>query len=98
MLNFLPGRLQTNRVLPLGAGHCRVEFDFFYPSAIAANRVEDAQFSDLVQQEDIAICESVQRGLDSGSYVAGRLNPTREQGVWHFHELLRAAYRSALRA
>lgn len=30
MLNCLPGRLQTNRVLPLGAGRCRVDFEFFY--------------------------------------------------------------------
>jgi choline monooxygenase len=33
----------------------------------------------------------VQRGLASGSYAAGRLNPTRESGVWHFQELFRAA-------
>lgn len=95
MLNVLPDRLQTNRVLPLGAGHCRVEFDFYYrPPPITGTRDGDAAFSDLVQREDIAICEAVQRGLASGSYYAGRLNPLREQGVWHFHELLRAAYRA----
>jgi choline monooxygenase len=27
--------------------------------------------------------------------VAGRLNPLRESGVHHFHELLRHAYREA---
>ena len=43
----------------------------------------------------MSICEHVQRGLASGSYVAGRLNPKRESGVHHFHELLRAAYRAA---
>ena len=52
--------------------------------------------SDEVQVEDIAICEAVQRGLASGSYVAGRLNPKRESGVQHFHDLLRRAYRAAL--
>jgi choline monooxygenase len=95
MLNVLPGRLQTNRVVPLATGRCRVEFDFFYRPG-NANADLDAQFSDLVQHEDIAICEAVQRGLASGSYTAGRLNPAREQGVWHFHELLRAGYRSAV--
>lgn len=93
MLNCLPGRLQTNRVLPLATGRCRVEFDFFYAEANAAQADADAQFSDDVQKEDIGICEAVQRNLASGSYVAGRLNPLRESGVWHFHELLRAAYR-----
>ena len=95
MLNCLPGRLQTNRVLPLAVGRCRVEFDFFYAPAAAAQAEADARFSDEVQREDIGICEAVQRGLASGSYTAGRLNPARESGLWHFHELLRAAYREA---
>jgi choline monooxygenase len=96
MLNILPGHLQTNRVLPLAPGRCRVEFDYFYPAGEHDAHAADTAFSDLVQQEDIAICEAVQRGLASGSYVAGRLNPAREEGVWHFHELLRAAYRAGI--
>jgi len=94
MLNVMPGRLQTNRILPLGPDRCRVEFDYYYaqdPAALA--RIErDRCFSDEIQAEDIAICESVQRGLASGFYDAGRLCPKREGGVWHFHERLRAAY------
>ncbi len=31
MLNSLPDRLQTNRVIPLAPDRCRVEFDFYYP-------------------------------------------------------------------
>ena len=93
MLNVLPGRLQTNRVVPIDAQHCRVDFDHYYPpDADPALREQDRGFADTVQAEDIDICEAVQRGLASGSYVAGRLNPTRETGVWHFHQLLRAAY------
>jgi choline monooxygenase len=93
MLNVLPGRLQTNRVVPLDVGRCRVDFDYYYPpDSDPAQRDGDRAFADDVQAEDIAICEAVQRGLASGSYVAGRLNPARESGVWHFHELLRAAY------
>ena len=95
MLNCLPGRLQTNRVLPLAAGRCRVEFDFYYADQRLAQADADMRFSDQVQREDIGVCQAVQRGLASGSYTAGRLNPLRESGVWHFHELLRAAYRSA---
>ena len=94
MLNILPGRLQTNRVLPLKGNRCRVEFDFLYREAPLA---KDREFSDVVQQEDIRICEDVQRNLESGSYVSGRLNPTRESGVHHFQELLRADYRDAFR-
>ena len=99
MLNILPGRLQTNRVVPLAADRCRVEFDTYYRDAPAvgdtARRDADIAFSDEVQVEDIGICEDVQRGLASGSYIAGRLNPLRESGVHHFHELLREAYRAS---
>lgn len=98
MLNILPGRLQTNRVIPLGVDRCRVEFDSYYAAGMSddvdARRDADLSFSDAVQHEDIGICEDVQRGLASGSYVPGRLNPLRETGVHHFHELLRAAYRA----
>ena len=106
MLNILPGRLQTNRVVPMGVDRCRVEFDFYYApdpegtdaNAARAKREADLGFSDEVQHEDLHICEDVQRGLASGSYVPGRLNPVRESGVHHFHEMLRAAYRQALHA
>ena len=99
MLNVLPGRLQTNRVVPLGVDRCRVEFDFYYamdasPEA-EARREGDIAFSDEVQDEDLTICEDVQRGLASGAYEPGRLNPLRENAVHHFHELLRRTYREA---
>lgn len=94
MLNIMPGRLQTNRVVPLGVDRCRVEFDYYYaddPTA-RARIGADERFSDEIQAEDIAICEAVQRGLASGVYEPGRLCPKREAGVWHFHNLLRRAY------
>ncbi|MET0808208.1 MAG: aromatic ring-hydroxylating dioxygenase subunit alpha [Pseudoxanthomonas sp.] len=94
MLNIMPGRMQTNRILPLGPGRCRVEFDYYYAQdAQALARIAaDQAFSDEVQVEDVTICEAVQKGLASGFYEAGRLCPKRESGVWHFQNLLRAAY------
>ena len=94
MLNIMPGRLQTNRILPLGPGRCRVEFDYYYAQdeQAMARIAADQSFSDEVQAEDITICEAVQKGLASGFYDAGRLCPKRESGVWHFQNLLRAAY------
>src|SRR5690606_32376805 len=57
MLNILPGRLQTNRVVPLGVDRCRVEFDSHYlPTAADGDRrAADIAFSDEVQQEDLGI-------------------------------------------
>jgi len=100
MLNILPGRLQTNRVVPLAVDRCRVDFDYYYPAGDDAGRDEaerrerDQTFSDEVQQEDVDICLAVQRRLGSGSYLAGRLCPKRESGVHHFHELVRQAWRA----
>ena len=64
MLNVMPGRLQTNRVLPLGPGRCRVEFEWFYtPTDEAMARVDnDREFTNNIQEEDVDICERVQRG------------------------------------
>ncbi len=100
MLNITDGRLQANRVLPLANNRCRIEFDFYYAdngdAEALARRQRDLDFSDTVQAEDARICLDVQRGLDSGSYTAGRLNPLRENAVHHFQERLREDYRRAL--
>jgi choline monooxygenase len=94
MLNITPGRLQTNRIIPVGHQRCIVEFDYYYTDdpEVQARVASEQAFSDEIQAEDIGICEHVQKGLASGAYEAGRLNPKRESGVWHFHNLLRAAY------
>ncbi|HZS52927.1 MAG TPA: SRPBCC family protein [Bryobacteraceae bacterium] len=41
-----------------------------------------------MQQEDIRICENVQKGLESRLYDRGRYSVKRENGVHHFHCLL----------
>ncbi|HEY8459314.1 MAG TPA: SRPBCC family protein, partial [Blastocatellia bacterium] len=46
--------------------------------------------AEKIQNEDVAICESVQRGLKSRSYAAGRLSVRREAGERLFHQLLHA--------
>lgn len=99
MLNCTPGRVQLNLVLPKGPGSTAVIFDYFYDdpeSPAATNAIaRDIEFSDVVQAEDIAICEQVQRGLQSGSYGQGRICATYEHGLHHFQNLVRKAYSGA---
>ncbi len=100
MLNILPGRLQTNVVVPLGPDRCRIVFRYYYADATsaAAQRTirDDRAFSDAVQAEDVEICERVQEGLASGVYERGRFSAEMETGVHHFQSLLKEAYRAEL--
>ena len=41
-----------------------------------------------VEREDEFIVESVQKGVNSSFYKAGRFSPKREKGVHHFHRLI----------
>jgi choline monooxygenase len=91
MLNIYDGVMDTNLVLPIGVDKCKVIFDFYF-FEVSAEREErnlaSIATSDLVQDEDVAICESVQRGLRSRAYGAGRLSVRREAGEHLFHRLL----------
>lgn len=96
MLNIIPGRLQTNRVIPIAADRCQVVFDYFYDdikSESAISRAEaDMEYAHKVQLEDVEICEYVQRGLASRAYDRGRFSVECEEGVYHFQSLLKRAY------
>jgi choline monooxygenase len=99
MINAYEGVMDTNRVAPLGVDRCRVIFDFYFaditPEREAYNLASIAT-SDTVQDEDVAICESVQRGLGSRAYGAGRLSVRREAGEHLFHRLLARSLRTPL--
>ena len=97
MMNILPGRLQTNLVLPLGHNKCRILFDYYYDDVTSPSlqkRIqEDLDYSDKVQHEDVEICERVQQGIESRAYDKGRFSPEMEMGVYHFQCLLKKMYK-----
>ena len=71
------------------ADHFRVVFSRCSDQPKCRNVSQSAiAFSDEVQQEDIGLCENVQRGLRSSTYDRGRYSVKRENGVHHFHMLL----------
>ena len=98
MLNILPGRLQVNSIVPLAAEKTRVIFDYFYEDVgtdRAKKRMEDdINYSEVVQQQDIWICEQVQKGLTSAAYDRGRLSVREESGIHFFHERVKNFYRT----
>ena len=93
MINCYEGYMDTNLVIPVDADHCRVIFDFYFGDTSEASR----EYNEMsvatgarVQDEDLGICEAVQRGLKSRAYGAGRLSVRREAGEHLFHRLLAA--------
>jgi choline monooxygenase len=92
MLNIYPDNISTNLIVPLSTEKTLTIFEWFFHNADQAKtreRIEKAiAFSDEVQQEDITLCENVQRGLRSSTYDRGRYSVKRENGVHHFHMLL----------
>ena len=92
MLNRYGDCLDMNHVVPIDENHCRVDYEFYFRDPKAEAVEASIAQSDFTQQEDIAICESVQRGLHSESYERGRYAPTVEIGEHHFHGLLARDY------
>ena len=99
MINAYEGVMDTNLVLPLGTDKCAVVFDYYFADtsqAAEAHNKASIAVSEKVQDEDMAICDAIQRGLHSRAYVAGRLSVRREAGEHLFHRLLHADLTAAL--
>jgi choline monooxygenase len=97
MMNIYRGYMDTNLVLPDGVDRCSVTFDFYFDDvselAVARNQ-QSVAVGERVNDEDVGICEAVQRGLHSRAYGAGRLSVRREAGEHLFHRLLAADLKS----
>ncbi len=99
MINCYEGYMDTNLVLPVDVDHCRVIFDFYFADVRDAQREYNQQSVAVgarVQDEDLGICEAVQRGLKSRAYGAGRLSVRREAGEHLFHRLLATGLKGGL--
>jgi len=94
MINLYDGVMDTNLVVPRGVDQTEVIFDFYFPDVTSAEarqrNAASVAVGQRIQDEDVAICKSVQRGLNSRAYNAGRLSVRREAGEHLFHRLLHA--------
>jgi choline monooxygenase len=97
MINRYGPMMDTNWVIPRGHDETEVIFDYYFTPKTAGDDdfvAKSLASSDVVQAEDIDICESVQKGLGSSSYDQGRYSVKREMGEHHFHRLLAADFQS----
>jgi choline monooxygenase len=93
MINIYPDAMDTNHVIPRGLNRTEVVFDFYFTDVSEGTRAHNSErvrISEVIQDEDVSICTSVQRGLASRAYVSGRLSARREGGEHLFHRLLHA--------
>lgn len=77
--------MNIERIVPDGPHRTFVIYD-----DVVADETDDAavdamaEMSNVVLDEDQAICEAVQRNLDAGVYTAGRLSPKHETALAWF--------------
>ena len=91
----MPGNpgLSVTSMLPLTATSAIRQFHAFALPGAKPDSQRTAYSVDVLGPEDVAICESVQRGLGSRGYTAGRFvhdpagGQTTEAAVHHFHRL-----------
>ncbi|MEV6345278.1 ring-hydroxylating oxygenase subunit alpha [Actinoplanes sp. NPDC051851] len=94
------GNVMVLQILPDGPDRTREIWDFYFET----DRLEEAEvgavryIDEVLQQQDIAIVESVQRGMATPAFDQGRIvydpdgSGLSEHGVHHFHGLVLAAY------
>ena len=89
MLNCYPDNVSLNIVLPVEPERSLAIFEWYLPERDHAAPAAKAsvEFSDQIQMEDVAICEAVQKNLQSKSYNRGRYSVTQEKGVHAFHRM-----------
>lgn len=97
------GNFMVLQVLPDGPERTVETWDFYFETAeLTDAEVQSVEYIDgVLQQQDIGLIESVQRGMRSPAFSQGRIvfdpaaagSGLSEHGVHHFHGLLIDAYR-----
>ena len=92
MLNIYPGpgNASTNLIVPIDAENTLAVYEFFFEDDAPDDFVRET--TDLIHQvmiEDITLCESVQRGMRTGTFEHGRLILSYEHAIRHFQGLVR---------
>ncbi len=100
LLHFADYAFNAEAVVPLDAGCSRLQRWFWSNPDKARDYGIDASVirpgSEQVIDEDIAICELVQRNLAAGIYPGGQLSTRQEPGTIYFQQLVRAALRGRI--
>ncbi len=84
-----PGNVSLNLFLPVAPDRTRAIYEYCFVDEVTDEEAEDfVAFARQVQTEDIALCESVQRGLQTGYLPRGKLMLRQEKALRHFQRLV----------
>ena len=88
-LNVYADGMNVERIMPVGHDRTQVVYDYFARPGDGSSRdpvdIEAmVKMSNVVLDEDQAICEAVQHNLDAGVYETGRLSPRHEGALAWF--------------
>ncbi len=100
------GNMIVLNIIPVGPGRTRETYDFYLESSDPDQAELDSirYLDETLQVEDIALVESVQRGMGTPAFTQGRIvaDPAEsglsEHALHHFHGLVLDAYRADLAA
>ena len=88
-IEFGPGNLSIDATRPDGPGRSRGATDYFYYEEVPDDTAQAMmQFGIQVGNEDAALVESVQAGLNTGMVPQGRLLLSSEHLIQHFQKLV----------
>jgi len=83
-----PGNVSLNLFLPVDTNRTLAFYEYCFSDSVPEQEIaEFTRFIDQVQEEDVVLCESVQRGLRSGFFDRGRLMQS-ERMLAHFQKLV----------
>lgn len=89
-LNLYPGAMNVERWDPLAPGRCLLRYSYAFADPDATEDIDEVvRVSANITAEDAAICEAVQRNLESGAYEAGWLSPKHEDALAAFGRWVR---------
>jgi phenylpropionate dioxygenase-like ring-hydroxylating dioxygenase large terminal subunit len=92
--NIAPGipNISLERYLPDGLKRTIEITDYYFGAKVSAAEIDELMaWDNQVAEEDIALVQSVQRGLDSGAVPQGRLMGASEQLIADFQRRVRDA-------
>jgi choline monooxygenase len=90
-VNVYADGMNVERIIPVSVNHTQVVYDYFLADPNPESIDAMVEMSNVVLDEDQAICEMVQRNLDAGVYSRGRLSPKHEGAVAWFQRRIAEA-------